>query len=281
VLAPDGTRGVASGVLVPVGESATLDGVTLGADLTMENTSSLAVSNGLTLEDASVTLLNQGITTTLRFNGDAGTSSTLGGTGEIVFGGTSDTHNNFSAAGSDHELIIGPDIVVRSGTAGGRIRNINATAVTIEGTILSDLSGHTIELSASPLTIAGVLEIGAGGVIDVNSTMTLTGGAQVSIEIAGPNSAQFGRVTATGNTLELDGTLEVTLADGFVPDPCAEFEVITWGARVGEFAVFNGPDLGGETFALSYLGSSLVLTAPPCTVSGPARTHAMGRTSSR
>jgi hypothetical protein len=269
VLAPEGARGAAGGVLIPVGDAATLDSVTLGADLTVESTGSLTVSNGLTLEDASVTLLNDGFTTTLRVSGDAGTSSTLGGTGEVVFGGTSDTHNNFSAAGSDHELIIGAGITVRTGTAGGRIRNINDTAVTIEGTILSDLGGHTIALAASPLTVAGALRIGAGGVIDVNSDMTLTGSALVSIEIAGPDSALFGRLTATGDALTLDGSLEVTLADGFVPAPCAEFEVITWGTRVGEFAAFSGPDLGGETFALTYLGNSLVLTAPgPCTPGG-------------
>jgi hypothetical protein len=229
----------------------------------VEDTSTLDVSNGLTLEDASVTLLNDGITTTLRMSGDAGTSSTLGGTGEVVFGGTSDNHDNFSAAGSGHEVIIGPDVTVRTGTAGGRIRNINDTAVTIEGTILSDLSGHTIELSASPLTIPGVLRIGAGGLIVAKSKMALTGSAQVSIEIAGPDSSRFGRLTATGQALALDGTLEVTLADGFVPAPCAQFEVITWGLRAGQFATFSGPDLGGgETFALSYLANSLVLTAP-------------------
>src|SRR5204862_98978 len=97
----------------------TLDGVTLGADLTVQNGGMLNVRNGLTLSNKAKLIYNStGSTTDIYFLG----TQTLGGTGEVVFGGTSS--NNYLYAGGDGSqagaavLTIGSGILVHGSQDG-------------------------------------------------------------------------------------------------------------------------------------------------------------------
>ncbi len=83
-----------------------------------------------------------------------------------------------------------------------------------------------------------------------------------NVEIGG--SDQVGSVTAPGRGVDLDGTLNITLTNGFVPAPCESFPIMSWGDAVGSFATVNGPDLSGaQTFTAHYLANGLEVTAPP------------------
>jgi hypothetical protein len=80
-----GTVAFADGArLVTTSSGGIFNGVTLNSDITIGNGQILSIVNGLTL-NAVLTLASSGLTTELRFNPGA---QMLGGTGEVVTGGT-------------------------------------------------------------------------------------------------------------------------------------------------------------------------------------------------
>ncbi len=99
-------------------------------------------------------------------------------------------------------------------------------------------------------------------------SLKLGASAGLAVEIGGltPGS-QHDQLNASG-TLSLDGTLDVTLIDGFLPEPGDAFEIIHCGARSGEFADAAGlDDLGG------YAGLDFELTYEPDGVELEASAH--------
>jgi len=89
--------------------------------------------------------------------------------------------------------------------------------------------------------------------------------AALAVEIGGnaPGS-EHDQLNVAGQ-VSLDGALDVELIDGFVPEPGDVFEIITAGARSGEFASAAGlDDLGGFAgldFVLSYEPDAVELLA--------------------
>ena len=61
----------------------------------------------------------------------------------------------------------------------------------------------------------------------------------LQIEIAGTNLSEFDRVIVSQQAL-LDGTLEISLLDDYVPEPGDEFEFLTYGSIEGDFAMITG-----------------------------------------
>ena len=61
----------------------------------------------------------------------------------------------------------------------------------------------------------------------------------LQIEIAGTDSEEFDRVIVSQQAL-LDGTLEISLLDDYVPEPGDEFEFLTYGSVEGDFSVITG-----------------------------------------
>lgn len=63
-----------------------------------------------------------------------------------------------------------------------------------------------------------------------------------------------------GGTADLDGTLTITLADGYTPSLGNTFDVVTYGSLVGTFTTINGLDIGGGlALAPTYLANALRL----------------------
>jgi len=106
---------------VPVSNSATLEGVTLAAGLTVANNATLLVRNGLTLNNAKLTIEGTGNSTSVIFSLGA---QTLGGTGEVIFGGNGNNYlyaqGNNTSTGPE-TLTIGSTISIR-GPRGGVIQ---------------------------------------------------------------------------------------------------------------------------------------------------------------
>jgi hypothetical protein len=68
------------------------------------------------------------------------------------------------------------------------------------------------------------------------------------------------------NGASLNGTLNLTLINSFLPAIGATFTILTASARSGQFATVNGLGInGGEHFQISYSATSVTLTV----VSGP------------
>ncbi|NND59511.1 MAG: hypothetical protein HKN49_04510, partial [Gammaproteobacteria bacterium] len=227
-------------VSLPVSTMFFLDGVTLGADIVVEPAGDLRIKNDLVMVGSTITLASNNSFTYLRLEGANGATSTLGGNGEVLLGGTTtvDNRNRIEAVGSGHGMVIGAGITVRSTTSGGEIRHFNSNGpVTINGTVRADLSGRNITITGFPLTINGTLEVlndskltanfsGAiAGLIDAAATLSVntgelellgdfTNAAAINItdgllDIGNSNDHDWsntGSITLNNSTLELGGS---------------------------------------------------------------------------
>ena len=209
-----------AGLLFPVNGTGTLDGVTLGSDLTLIRGAALFVKNGLTLASARLILSSDlnGSAQSLVFLG----SQMLGGTGEVVFGGSSG--NNFLVARGDSTpegaavLTIGAGITVH-GTQSGNVQGAYSYDLVInQGIISADTAGQMITIgigsdhfinqgtvsaplgtlnltSASWTSSAGTLAVSASGVLNLGGTFAYN---------------DMGVLKRTGGTLSITGILDNT-----------------------------------------------------------------------
>jgi hypothetical protein len=60
------------------------------------------------------------------------------------------------------------------------------------------------------------------------------------VRLAGSGSSQYNRLLITGKAT-LDGSLAVSLTNGFVPKTGDIYKVVTHGSRTGSFADLNAP----------------------------------------
>src|SRR5712692_9526224 len=98
------------------------------------------------------------------------------------------------------------------------------------------------------------------------STYTQNANGSLNIAIGGLTAGtQYGQL-AVANGASLNGTLNVTLINNFLPAIGNTFTILTTSARSGQFATVNGLSInGGEHFQISYGATSVTLTV----VSGP------------
>ena len=109
--------------------------------------------------------------------------------------------------------------------------------------------------------------------IDADADLTYGPDSINTMELGGYTEVQYDIVNMTdGGTLELNGTLNVELLDGFLPDATATFDIYRFasGDRSGSFDVVNLPqpmlDLGFDIFYLdtSVRLMSLSAAVPEC-----------------
>lgn len=79
----------------------------------------------------------------------------------------------------------------------------------------------------------------------------------LEIELAGTGDGEFDVLEVSGDA-DLDGAIEVSLLDGFVPDVGDRFVVLTAGAVSGGFGVEELPDLGPDAEMFVLIGSDRV-----------------------
>ena len=232
-----------------------LEGIVLATDVLLENAATLDTPGGITLDNATITMASTGGTTLMNF---VSGEQTLGGIGEIVFDGTSNRNTVWTNNGQ--RLTVGPNVALRTGTGSGTLGWSNQQ-LTVEGQLIADVPGQSITVDGQPATVSGRIEVTAGAVVNFGADLLLTPGAIVDLAIGG--SADFGRINASGQSVTLDGTLNVSMLNGFIPGPCETFEVIGWQTGGGAFATENFPDLGGgATFSALSVINGHVLTAP-------------------
>jgi len=131
----------------------------------------------------------------------------------------------------------------------------NAAGGTVSGT-----ATMTLSVAANALTNHGTLSPGnSPGTLTVNRVAQASDGS-LAIEIG---STAFDQLSVPGN-VTLDGTLNVTLLDGFVPSIGASYVIVTTGSRTGTFATTNGLAIGsGRKFDVSYGTDKVTLTVVP------------------
>lgn len=85
--------------------------------------------------------------------------------------------------------------------------------------------------------------------------------AELDIGIGGATSGtQYGVLTVSGEAA-LEGTLGISLTNGFVPEIGEQFDIITGSALGGTFSTINLP--GNVSFSVAYSSTSVTLTALP------------------
>ncbi|MEO7318605.1 MAG: hypothetical protein ABIZ56_06430, partial [Chthoniobacteraceae bacterium] len=166
------TAGGGAGLVLPSGAEGTLVGVRLDSDLTVGRGYTLAVKNGLVLNNAKLNVANGGSQARVDFYD----TQTLSGTGEVVFG--SNTASLFVAriGTAAATLTIGPGITVH-GQSELITGHTPDDRVINQGTISADTAGQTITLndSAGSFINTGILSASNGGNLIVSEWLTISG----------------------------------------------------------------------------------------------------------
>jgi len=101
----------------------------------------------------------------------------------------------------------------------------------------------------------------SAGLLTIEGTYTQSSGGALTIQIGGAvPGAEFDVLAVTG-AAALDGTINVSLINGFVPGVGQEFDVLTCTTRSGTFSNINAPG-----FTVQHLSDRVRVTflAPPC-----------------
>jgi hypothetical protein len=248
----------------------TLDGVTIDGAWQVLNGNSVTITDGLTL-DGTLSLGNGSSYGYLNFNG----SQTLGGTGSVVFGAyhSGPYYSGLFEAASGGTLTIGSGVTVRGqlGIVGTNYPYQGSTTVAVvnQGTIQADVSGGTISISDTGATFAnaglldaslgtiaisagssgvlndGTVSVGPTGVLSIAGNFAQSAGADLDAVLGGSSTNLFGHVGVSG-TATLDGTLNVSEANGFSPGTGNLFKFLTFTSSTGQFADYTGLTLAGN-----------------------------------
>jgi len=251
--------------------SGTLKGGTYTVGGTFEFAGANIVTNAshLTLTGTTAQILNA----STHANGLANFASNAStGTFSLQSGSALTTVGNFSNAGT---FILGSGTGFTVGGAG--LFTQTAGTTTDDGT-LTDSGG--LNLTGGSLFGKGVVVgsvTNSGGVVNPGDSSTVTAiltdkgaYAQTStgtldISIGGTTTGTFDQLNST--TASLNGTLNISLANGFVPAVGSTFKIMDFNSKSGTFALVNGLSINSsEHFTITYQGSDVVLTV----VSGPA-----------
>jgi hypothetical protein len=206
-------------------------------------------------------------------------NQTLGGSGQVVLG-TNAFNSLFIAPGSTLTIasgvsvhgfagVIFGDRLVNQGLvqadgsatlpAGARTLSVQTGSFTNQGTLQANDGGI---ISLTNFTVnSGIVTAEAGGTITVSGAFTQDSGATVNVSLAGTSTSQVGLVNVTG-AASLAGTLDVTLANGFVPASGDTVQVLTYASHTGVFDQIMGLNLpNGLVFAPTYTSTALSLQA--------------------
>jgi fibronectin-binding autotransporter adhesin len=267
----------------------TLDGVTVSGDW-QAGTSGVTVKHGLTL--GGTLSLGDAAGTTYGFLNFQG-AQTLGGTGSVVFGGSND--NSLLANDSNSALTIGSGITVngKNGYIGSSpfLGGSGAAGIINQGTIQTNVSGGmigvntpngllansgllgatsgTLSVSSGGLTNTGTVAVAPTSTINVSGNFTQSAAGNLNIALGGSTPDLYGHVTVSG-TASLDGTLNISEANGFSPGTGNIFTILTYASATGQFANYTGLSLpGGAALQPAVSPTSVTLTTVTSTTIAP------------
>src|SRR5262249_36975479 len=97
----------------------------------------------------------------------------------------------------------------------------------------------------------------------ITGDLVMTSTSVTNIEVQAPGTTagtDYDRINVTG-AVTFDGTLNVTHLGGFLPTTNQQFQIISYGSRVGttDFATTNVPL--GSTYTKTFNATNLTLTA--------------------
>jgi len=130
-------------------------------------------------------------------------------------------------------------------TAGETILNggdlQSTTTLDIQGGNLAGFGTVTADVSSSGQVNPGV----SPGILNIVGDYTQTSSGALNIEIGGLTvGTDFDQLNITG-TADLDGTLNISLINGFNPSLGQSFVIMTFASSIGNFSTINGLQIGG------------------------------------
>ncbi|MCB9872746.1 MAG: Ig-like domain-containing protein [Planctomycetaceae bacterium] len=138
--------------------------------------------------------------------------------------------------------------------------NSEFSAISLELTSGARLSGEGI-LGGTVLHDDLVIDPGHRvGTLTLDGNWSQTGNSSLNIELAGTAQAQADQLQVTG-TLSIDGALNVSFLDGYIPQHGDTFRIVTYGSRQGEFSSITMPPLPTNMgFLAAYDATGLTLS---------------------
>ena len=216
-----------------------LDAVTLATNVEVPNQHQLMIRNGLTLDNATISV---GATGTTRDTGVIGTGTqTLGGTGTVRFDG-GDTINNaiYSTSGA---LTLGPNVTVETGAFGGVVGG------SFEGPVGGSLVNQGTIWSRTPGQTLWML-----GDWDNNGTLKLSDG---TLALGGTfTPADIGTIDRTGGRLIVAGIVDNAGSVFQASAATGAIELVGVGGITGP-RIVGGVVRGNETVPLTMNGGTL------------------------
>ncbi len=233
----------------------------------------MTVKDGLTL-NGTVTIAN----------GDSGLyfvgTQALGGTGTIVFGDEASPYytyyNYIYTDATTSTLTIDSGITVQGkyGVLGGYYFSYygytaSGGPIVNQGTIAADVSGGTITILSQNSIFAnsgtidawigsinvstgnygtansGTLAVGPTGTLAITGPYTQSATGNFDEVLSGSTTGLYGQTSISG-TASLDGTLNITEANGFSPNTGNIFTFLTYTSETGQFANYTGLVLSGS-----------------------------------
>jgi hypothetical protein len=183
---------------------------------------------------------------------DAG-ATTFGGTGDLTFANGASLNNSGTFTiqndtSGNNGNINGTGFFDNTGTLNKT--SVSGMGTTSFGIVLNNLAAGVINvnsgnLATNSITNRGTIRLAPQTTLAVSGDFLEPNSGTLSIAIGGaPATNLFGEVTATG-TANLNGTLNVTLANGFTPTPGQAFPIATYSALTGNFTTLQLPTMNG------------------------------------
>ncbi len=120
----------------------------------------------------------------------------------------------------------------------------------------------TLDLTAATFANNGALSPGMSpGVLSVAGAYAQSPGGALNVELAGLSAgSQYDRLAVSG-AANLNGALNITLAQNYTPADGDEFTILTHASRNGQFSEVNGPAIAGyPMFEVNYEPGGVTLT---------------------
>lgn len=223
--------------------------VTMSQGASIVNTGHVVLKGGFARGDASsMAFDNQGVLIVQGANVPVGIDLTNSGSVTVQSGTLNVSSASYKQTGGKTTIATGATLAgpvdIGAGTLGG------------SGTIGGNVNnGGTIAL-ATPVTFAAM---------QVNGNFTQAPSGTLEIKIGG--ASQFDRLLISG-IAKLGGRISIRFVQGYVPAIGAQFPIMTFGSRIGDFSFYDGADLGEVEMVPVYGPNGLSLVAqvkPACT----------------
>jgi len=239
------------GISISGGAAKYMDGRTLNnaGTATWTGSNYIYMSNGAVVNNLATGTLNLQGDRSFYFSGgsqpafnNAGTVSRTINTGTFTFEGVAFSNSGTVSAQTGTLAFSGGYLQTAGATilAGGAI-SMSGSSLTLQSGVLSGAG----TITGSLVNNGGQVSPGASpGILSITGGYTQTPAGVLNIEIGGVTAGtQFDQLQI-GGSATLNGTLNVSLINSFVPATGNTFPILTYASRTGDFAAKNGLNLG-------------------------------------